>query len=553
MKGKFVVIVFALLFPFAFKAEACTNVIVTKGASADGSVMVSYVVDSHQLYGELYYTPAADWKAGSMMDVYNWDSGMYGGQIPQVGHTFQTVGNMNEHQLIITETTFGGREELAYEKGIVGYGTLIYTTLQRAKTAREAISVIAEMAGNYGYVDEGETFSIADKEEAWVMEMVGKGDRPGAVWVAVRIPDGYISAHANCSRIHRFPLNDPDNCLYSPDVISFAREKGYFEGKDEEFSFCDAYCPAGWDELRGCESRVWSVFRLLGGANFDADKYEDFARGANAANKMPLYIKPEKKVDLKTLADVNRDHYEGTFMDLTEDVAAGPFRTPYRWRPIEFDLDGKTYCFERSIATQQTGFWYICQSRSWLPDEVGGVCWFGVDDTATSALTPIYTSVSRVPECFRVGNGDMMTYSPTSAFWLFNRVAHFAYLFYDRVIGEIREKIDTYENENLKMLADVDAKALRMVENGNRRQAVEMMTEWCCRRADYLFKTWDDMSGYLLVKYMDGNVKRQNEDGTFKDNGAGAGIPANPAHPEYRERWLRSVVKDCGNSIEVGK
>lgn len=553
MKRKFVVIVFALLFPLTFKAEACTNVIVTKGASADGSVMVSYVVDSHQLYGELYYTPAADWKAGSMMDVYNWDSGMYGGQIPQVEHTFQTVGNMNEHQLIITETTFGGREELAYEKGIVGYGTLIYTTLQRAKTAREAIAVIAEMAGNYGYVDEGETFSIADKEEAWVMEMVGKGDRPGAVWVAVRIPDGYISAHANCSRIHRFPLNDPDNCLYSPDVISFAREKGYFEGKDEEFSFCDAYCPASWDVLRGCESRVWSVFRLLGGGNFDADKYEDFARGANAANKMPLYIKPEKKVDLKALADVNRDHYEGTFMDLTEDVAAGPFRTPYRWRPIEFDLDGKTYCFERSIATQQTGFWYICQSRSWLPDEVGGVCWFGVDDTATSALTPIYTSVSRVPECFRVGNGDMMTYSPTSAFWLFNRVAHFAYLFYDRVIGEIREKIDSYENENLKMLADVDAKALRMVENGNRGQAVEMMTEWCCRRAECLFKTWDDMSGYLLVKYMDGNVKRQNEDGTFKDNGAGTGIPANPAHPEYRERWLRSVVNDCGKSIEVGK
>jgi Dipeptidase len=537
----------------AFKADACTNVIVTKGASADGSIMVTYAADSHQLYGELYFTPAANWQKGAMMDVYNWDSGFYGGQIPQISHTYQTVGNMNEHQLIITETTFGGREELAYKKGIVGYGTLIYTTLQRAKTAREAIKVIDELMQNYGYIDEGETFSIADKDEAWIMELVGKGDRPGGVWVAIRIPDGCISAHANCSRIHHFPMNDPENCLYSPDVISFAREKGYFNGKDEDFSFCDAYCPADWGTLRGCEGRVWAAFRLLGGNNFDSAKYEDFAGGANSANKMPLYIKPEKKVTLKALADVMRDHFEGTFMDMTEDAGAGPCRTPYRWRPMDFEIDGQMYGFERAIATQQTGFWYVCQSRSWLPDEVGGVCWFAVDDASTSALTPIYTNITRVPECFRVGNGDMMTYSPTSAFWLFNRVAQFAYLYYDRVIGEIREKIDTYENENVEMLAAIDAKALKMLENGNRKQALEMMTEWCAGRADHLFKTWDNLSNYLLVKYMDGNIKRQNPDGTFKDNGAGRGIPAGPEHPAFRERWLRSVVKDHGEVIKIGK
>ena len=534
-------------------ADACTNVIVTKGASADGSCMVTYAADSHQLFGELYFRPAANHPAGALLDIYDWDSGFYRGQIAQVPHTYQTVGNMNEHQLIIMETTFGGRPNLENKDGIMDYGSLIYVTLQRARTAREAIRVMDQLVQTYGYASEGETFSIADKNECWIYEIVGKGEQKGAVWVAVRIPDGMISAHANQSRIHHFPLNDPENCLYAPDVISFAREKGFFTGSDAEFSFCDAYCPADWGGLRGCEARVWSAFRLLGGANFDADKYLDFAWGENPANKMPLYIKPEGKVTVKALADVMRDHYEGTPFDFSEDMGAGVSRLPYRWRPMSFELDGKEYMFERSIATQQTGFWYLGQARSWLPDVVGGLLWFGVDDAATSALTPIYTNITAVPECFREGNGSMIEYSPTSAFWLFNRVAQYAYLFYDRVQPEVRAAIDRYENENVELVKVYDARALKMVENGNENQAKRMLTEWCQHRSQYLFDTWTDMSNYLLVKFMDGNVKRQNEDGSFQDNGSGKPIPASPLHPKFRERWLRGVVKDHGDVMEIRK
>ena len=532
-------------------ADACTNIIVTKGASADGSCMVTYAADSHQLYGELYFRPAADWPAGSLLDIYDWDSGFFRGRIPQVPHTWQTVGNMNEHQLIIMETTFGGREGLENKDGIMDYGSLIYVTLQRARTAREAIRTIDGLVQAYGYPSEGETFSIADKDECWIFEIVGKGEQKGAVWVAVRIPDGCISAHANQSRIHHFPLNDPENCLYAPDVISFAREKGFFSGKDEDFSFCDAYCPADWSGLRACEARVWSAFRLLGGDAFDADRWLDFAKGENAANKMPLYIKPAGKVTVKALADVMRDHFEGTPLDFSEDAGAGISRLPYRWRPMGFELDGKHYMFERSIATQQTGFWYLAQARSWLPDEVGGLLWFGVDDAATSALTPIYTSITEVPLCFREGNGSMLEYSATSAFWLFNRVAQFAYLFYDRAEPEIRAAADKYENENVALVAREDAKALRMLEGGNRSQVRGMLTEFCARRSQTLFDTWNDLSNYLLVKFMDGNVKRQNEDGSFQDNGSGKPIPAAPMQPKYRERWLRAVVKDHGEVMEV--
>ena len=532
-------------------ADACTNVIVTKGASADGSCMVTYAADSHQLFGELYFKRAADWPAGSLLDVYDWDSGHYRGKIAQVPHTFQTVGNMNEHQLIIMETTFGGREGLENEDGIMDYGSLIYITLQRARTAREAIRTIDQLAQTYGYPSEGETFSIVDKDECWIFEIVGKGKQKGAVWVAVRIPDGMVSAHANQSRIHHFPLNDPENCLYAPDVISFAREMGFYSGSDEDFSFCDAYCPADWGALRGCEARVWSAFRLLGGASFDDARYLDFASGENPANKMPLYIKPEKKVTVKALADVMRDHFEGTAFDFSEDVGAGVSRVPYRWRPMSFELDGKQYMFERSIATQQTGFWYLGQARNWLPDEVGGLLWFGVDDAATSALTPIYTCIDEVPLCFREGNGSMLEYSPTSAFWLFNRVAQFCYLFYDRAQPEVRAAADRYENENVALVAQQDAKALKMLESGNERQAARMLTEFCAKRSQTLFDTWNDLSNYLLVKYMDGNIKRQNEDGSFQDNGSGKPIPVYPLQPKFRERWLRAVVKDHGDVIEV--
>ena len=548
---RFLALAACLLLTARPAADACTNIIVTKGASADGSCMVTYAADSHQLFGELYFRPAADHPVGSTRDIYDWDSGFYRGKIAQVPHTWQRVGNMNEHQLIIMETTFGGRPDLENKDGIMDYGSLIYVTLERARTAREAIRVIDQLVQTYGYASEGESFSIVDKDECWIFEIVGKGAQKGAVWVAMRIPDGCISGHANQSRIHHFPLNDPENCLYAPDVISFAREKGFFSGSDAEFSFCDAYCPADWGGLRGCEARVWSAFRLLGGSGFDADKYLDFATGENPANKMPLYVKPEHKVSVKALADVMRDHYEGTPFDFSEDVGAGISRLPYRWRPMSFELDGKEYMFERSIATQQTGFWYLAQARSWLPDEVGGLLWFGVDDAATSALTPIYTCISSVPECFREGNGSMIEYSPTSAFWLFNRVAQFAYLFYDRAEPEIRAAADRYELENLDLVAQYDARALKMLRSGNRGQAVSMLTAFCAQRSQELFNRWNDLSNYLLVKYMDGNVKRQNEDGSFKDNGSGKNIPDSPMHPQFRERWLRAVVKDCGDVIEI--
>lgn len=544
----------ALLLPAGYReVEACTNVIVTKGASADGSVMVSYAVDSHQLYGELYFHPAADYAQGAMLDVYNWDSGKFSGTIPQVPHTYQTVGNMNERQLIICETTFGGREELANPLAVVGYGSLIYVTLQRAGTAREAIRVIDAMLQEFGYIDEGETFSIADKDECWIMELIGKGPgRKGGVWVARRVPDGMICAHANQSRITTFPLNDPENCLYSPDVISFAREMGYFSGKDEDFSFREAYCPLNWDGLRGCESRTWAAFRLLGGRNFDADKYFDFASGHNPSNNMPLFVKPDHKLTLKEVADVMRDHYEGTPLDTRNDLGAGDYGLPNRWRPISFTLDGTDYEFERPIATQQTGFWYVCQARPQLPDEFGGICWFGVDDAATSALTPIYTTVSHAPACFAQGNGNMTTYSETSAFWLFTRVAHFAYLFYDRTEPFIRGFADRYELENLDLIKEVDALARDMIASGNANQVREMLTRWCDERSQYLFDSWKTMERFLLVKFMDGNVKKQNEDGSFMDNGAGVGIPEMPEWPKHKESWLRAIVAQRGDSMKSG-
>ena len=419
-------------------ASACTNFIVTRGASTDGSIMVTYAADSHALYGALYKHRAGTYKPGTMMPVYEWDTGRYLCEIPQAAETFETVGNMNEHSLIIAETTFGGLPILEDSTGRIDYGSLIYITLQRARTAREAIRMIADLANTYGYASSGESFSIADRNEAWIMELVGKGCqldgqgnniRKGIVWVARRIPDGYVSGHANQSRITTFPLDDPENCLYAPDVISFAREAGLYEGPDSDFSFCDAYAPADFGALRGCEARVWSFFRTVAD---DMDRYTDYAMGYNKENRMPLWVKPRTKISPKMLFDAMRDHYEGTPMDMTKDLGAGGHNCPYRWRPMEFEVDGETYLNERATATQQTGFWFVAQARPDVSADLG-ILWFGVDDAATSCLTPIFCSVTAVPECFREDNGSMLRYSPTSAFWLFNRVANFAYLRYDRI------------------------------------------------------------------------------------------------------------------------
>ncbi len=575
----------SLLFAAGNRSEACTNVIVTRGASADGSCLVSYAADSHWLYGELYFKPQADWATGSKLKVYDWDSGKYLGEIEQVQHTYKTIGNMNEHQLIIAETTFGGRHGLNNPDAIMDYGSLIYITLQRARTAREAIKLMDELTQKYGYFSEGESFSIADKEEAWIMEMVGKGAEKGSVWVARRIPDGYISGHANQSRITTFPLDDPDNCLYSKDVISFARKMGWFDGKDEEFSFRDAYCPLDFGGLRGCEARVWSAFNILGKGKFayedggslvekDSYDYVDYAMGHNPANNMPLWIKPAGKVSVKDVADVMRDHYEGTPMDMTQDIGAGGNALPYRWRPMGFTYDGKEYTNERAIATQQTAFWFVGQSRGNYPDVLGGIIWFGTDDAATSYVTPIYTNSEIVPECFREGNGDMLTYSSTSSFWLNNRVANACYKMYNYMAPFVREHIDRFENSQISEgVPQTDAKALElyndiaekemkkqskknpgydpMTDTGDAfLQVKQYLTSYSVSTADAIFSAWKKMEETLLVKFIDGNVKAQNEDGTFVHSPESESIPDGLTQPGYTEYWKEAVAHFHGDVVK---
>ena len=528
-------------------AFACTNFIVTKGASTDGSVMVTYAADSHQLYGALYKHNGGKQKA-KMLAVNEWDTGRYLGLIEQIPTTYSTVGNMNEHSLIITETTYGGRHELLDEKGIMDYGSLIYIALQRAKTAREAIAVIAELANKYGYASSGESFSIADKNEAWIMELIGKGSkldekgnnlRKGIVWVARRIPDGYVSGHANQARITTFPLNDKENCLYSEDVISFAREMGYFNGKDEEFSFCDAYAPLDFGGLRGCEARVWAFFRTVAEG---MDKYTDYAMGHNPKNRMPLWVKPTQKVSPKQLFDAMRDHYEGTPMDMTTDIGAGGNECPYRWRPMYFKVDGVEYCNERATATQQTGFWLCGQAR----EGKAGILWFGTDDAATSPLTPIYCNTTEVPWCLSEENGSMLHYSATSMFWVTNRIANFAYLRYNVIGKRVREEVDKWENEKLAEVAKVDAKVAELPA----KKAQKLLTDYSTVTAQALFEKWDSLDKYLLIKYIDGNEKAEDKKG-FIDNGNGCNIPDKIKQSGYSEKWKRAVAEDNGAVLKV--
>ena len=572
----------AAMFTANIDSNACTNVLVTKGASTDGSNMVSYAADSHQLYGELYYAPAGVWKAGDMRQINEWDTGKYLGMIPQVGRTYQRVGNMNEHQLIIAETTYGGRPELEDPKGVMDYGSLIYVALERAKTAREAIDIIVDLANTYGYYSSGESFSLADKDEVWVMDLIGKGpDNKGIVWVARRVPDGYICAHANQARISTFPLNDPENCIYAPDVITFAREKGYFNGDDKDFSFCDAYAPLDFSGMRGCEARAWSAFNILCDGKFtyldengnevtaDAYDYIDYAMGWDKTKRFPLFVKPSRKISVKNVADVMRDHYEGTPMDMTVDAGAGGNALPYRWRPMGFEHEGKKYVNERAIATQQTGFWFVGQSRGWLPDEIGGVNWFGCDDAATSYLTPIYTSTYEVPESFRVGNGNMITYSPTSAFWMTNRVANACYKAYNIMFPTVDAAIDAWEAEMAEAVAKADQEALalynaaaekprKQIKRNNKAGKIadpytsvrEYLTRFSVDNAQKIFEKWVALEQLLLVKFIDGNVKAQNEDGSFVTNEHTDCIPAKITQPGYTDKWKEVTAKDHGKTIE---
>lgn len=541
--------------------------------------MVSYAADSHQLFGELYYLSGGVHQEGEMRQVCDWDSGRPLCSIPQAAVTYTRTGNMNEHQLIIGETTYGGREELWSQKGAtMDYGSLIYIALERCRTARETIALIYELTNEYGYCSEGESFSIADKDEVWVMDLIGKGDfGKGIVFVARRVPDGFICAHANQSRITTFPKNKPEECIYSPDVITFARERGYFSGKDKDFSFADAYNPLDFGGMRGCEARAWSAFNILCDGQFTyidengreqtkpAMDYIEYALGHDKTKRFPLFVKPSRKISVADVARVMRDHYEGTPMDMTTDIGAGGNKLPYRWRPMTFTVDGKEYYNERAIATQQTGFWFVAQSRKSLPDAIGGVIWFGTDDAATSYLTPVYASTLRVPHSFEEGNGGILEYSPSSAFWICNRIANACYKAYDIMAPTVQAKAAEWESSCVDSLAVWDSTALALYKELNpaekavkkgKKQVEEnvapvrnLLTERCCRAADNIFAEWVKLEEYLLVKFMDGNVKAQNPDGTWVTNGYGR--PEKIGWPGYSEKWKRAVVEDHGEILEV--
>ena len=543
---------------------ACTNFLFTKGATKDGSTMVTYSADSHVLYGELYHWPAQDWPAGSMLDVYEWDTGKFMGKIPQVAHTYNVVGNMNEHQLAIAETTFGGRKELESQTGaIIDYGSAIYITLQRAKNAREAIVVMTDLIEKYGWASSGESISIIDPNEVWIIEIIGKGEgEKGAVWVARMVPDGYVSAHANQARITTFPLEgktsissskmnkiyDPNiTTVYSKDVISFAKEKGFYpqDGKNKDFSFSDTYAPVDFSGARACEIRVWAFFNAV---NPDMAQYWDYATGRNiqrdskgyATNRMPLWIKPSEKVDVMQVMDFMRDHLEGTELDMSKDMGAGPYECPYRWRPMSFKVDGKEYVHERATATQQTGFTFVAQCRNWLPDEIGGILWFGVDDAASSVYFPMYSASTEVPFAFAVGNGSMMEFTNKAAFWVFNQVTNFAYTRYNLIHPEIRAKQVALEKQYVDFVQMIDAGAKEMLAQ-NKEAAIKFITDFSCRTGNHLVDTWRDFYGYLFCTFMDGNVK--------------TAIPGekNPKveQPALPEWYLRMIIEQTGKKLEV--
>jgi dipeptidase len=565
----------ALLLAGGLRSKACTNIIVTRGASADNSNMVSYAADSHTLYGELYYHPAALWKQGTMLEVVDWDTHRPLGSIPQVARTYKTVGNMNEYQLIIGETTWGGRRELHDPNGVMDYGSLIYIALQRARTAREAIQVIVDLAKEFGYASSGETFSIADKDEAWVMDLVGKGSEvKGLAYVAIKVPDGYICSHANQARVQTFPQNDPENCVFDPDMIAFAREKGWFSGKDEDFDFTAAFGPVDFGGARACDARAWSAFNILTGGEFTYEKdgkmvtepasaYHDYIMGKDLSRRLPLFVKPSKKITVKDVADAMRDHFEGTPLDMTTDIGAGGNALPYRWRPMSFEKDGWSYVNERAIATQQTGFWFVAQARHDLPDVVGGIIWFGTDDAATSYLTPIYSNTNEVPECFREGNGSMLEYSKTSSFWINNRVANDCYKAYNIMAPTVREAIDKFENEQIfTKVADMDAKALAAYNSIYQKAeskgldskdwfapVKKMLTDYSVSTAQRQFWDWVALEEFITVKFVDGNVKAQNEDGSFKHSKYHDGTPSGITNPGYTEKWKEAVIKDHGDVI----
>ncbi len=547
--------------------NACTNFICSRSASADGSTMITYAADSHVRYGQLRYHRGGDHQPGETVRLYNYGSLKFQIEIPQAAHTYHVVGFINECQLAIGETTWGGIGPL--DKGNpegIDYGNLIYLALQRAKNCREAIKVMAELVETYGYSDGGESFSIADPNEVWIFEITSKGPyEKGAVWVARRIPEGYVCGHANQARITNFPLEKKKShsslssknlkyifepsveCVYAADVVSFAKDHGWAKyvepGKatDDNFSFADTYNPLTFSGLRACEARVYAMFNRI---NSNMKRYEAFAMGDPKAPRLPLWIQPDHKLSVHDVMELMRDHFEGTPMDMNGDVGAGPFHCPYRWRPMDFEVNGKKYVHERAISTQQTGFSFVAQCRGWLPNKLGGIIWFGVDDTYSTVYCPMFCGITQVPVCFEEGNGSMAEYSETAAFWLFNRVSNFCYLRYDSMIVDVRRVQGELEKSFIQTVDEVS----RQYENYDDTRLVAAINKISNRCADQMMRRWTELDHLLLMKYIDGNIK-QVENGRIKTTQTG--VVTGLKQPPYPAWFYEQIVRDHGAVLEV--
>ena len=534
----------------AVYSEACTNFIVGKKASVDGSVITSYNADDYGMFANLCHFPAGTHAKGEMRKIIDWDTRVLHGEIPEASVTYNVIGNINEYQVTIGETTYGGREEMVDTTSILDYGSLIYIGLQRAKTAREAIKVMTSLAERYGYCSEGETFTIADPNEAWIMEMMGKGTGgKGAVWVAVRVPDDCICAHANQSRIHKFNMKDTKNVIYSKDVIYFARSKGWFKGKDVDFSFCDTYAPANFEGRRFCEARVWSFFN-----RFDKtmNRYLAYAEGKeDGTEAMPLFIKPDRKVSVQDVMTAMRDHYEDTPLALDKDLGEGPYGMPYRPTPLVFTVDSVKYFNERPTSTQQTGFSFVSQMRSWLPRQIGGILWFGNDDANMIAYTPIYCGSSRQPECYNTPNADAVTFNWNNAYWVCNWVSNMTYPRYSMLFPSVKTVRDSLEQSYFANQKEIENKAIQMYAE-SQDKAVSFLNDYSVDKAQQMLARWQKLGTYLVVKFNDMIIKPE-VNGVFKRTSTGLG--ATPVRPGFPTKYARKIVQQTGDRFKypVGK
>lgn len=557
-------------------ALACTNLIITKGASSDHSVMITYNADSHTRYGAMAFYPAADHQPGDVCEVYHYENGRLLGKIPEVPHTYSVIQFMNEYQVAIGETTWGGLDSLSKQPGaILDYGSLMKIGLQRSKTAREMIKVMTELVELYGYASGGESFSISDANEAWIMELIGKGKyEKGAVWVARLIPDGYVSGHANQARITTFPFQKSNNwsdlqqtVYHSADVISFAKKNGFYKGTDEAFSFSDVYNPLNFGGARFCDARVWSFFRKINKQIRENEELTSYALGRFSyhktfpdgrnnpnvfvSNRLPLWVKPDSPVTLQQVMAGMRDHYEDTPLDMRNDPGAGPFKLPYRWRPMEFEVDSILYLNERAVATQQTGYSFVAQSRAWLPAPFGGIFWFGVDDADGCVYAPMYCGITEIPKSHALGNGSMITWSETSAYWAFSQVNNWAYTRYNVIHPEIEKYQQQLEDQYFAEILVIDSQAAELFKKAP-ASAIEYITAYSVYTGNKLVSDWKAFYQYLFMKYHDGNIK--NTDGhKLLDNGNGKNIPKMPSQPGYGDDWERIMIQGTGEKLKVPK